>query len=129
MKKTKGILIIPFGGSGTVHEIEIDTNNLDNYYKNLKCDMFTCVDIDEKNTVFVDDEGLLKSPQKYFTIKKDKSWFKEDYNLGGRGLILGIDKNTGETVDTTLSSIDVLDMIKFRKDGFHVEPKLEFIAF
>lgn len=130
MKKVKGILIIPFGGSGAVHDIEINTENLDDYYKNLKCDMFTCVDIDKKNTVFVDDEGLLKpNPKNYFTIKKEKSWFQDDYHLAGRGLVLGIDNETGETVDTSLSSIDILDMITFNKDGFHVEPKLEFVAY
>ena len=32
MKKVKGILIIPFGGSGAVHDIEINTENLDDYY-------------------------------------------------------------------------------------------------
>ena len=94
-KKIDGILITPLGGdkhgSGLVKKVEIEQGNLDEYYKNLDCSLFDVVQLDSKNSVYVDDEGLFKPSKKFFTLKKGKSLYVEDYHLAGKGLVLGYD--------------------------------------
>ncbi len=132
-KKIDGILITPLGGdkygSGLVKKVEIEQGNLDEYYKNLDCSLFDVVQLDSKNSVYVDDEGLFKPSQKFFTLKKGKSLYVEDYHLAGKGLVLGYDRETGDSVSTSLTEKDILDMISFRNDSFSVSPKMEFISF
>ncbi len=65
MKKIKGILID--SESNTVKEVEFE-NSLTSYYDMIKCDCVTTVLYDKKHDVILDDEGLLKSPEKFFEI-------------------------------------------------------------
>lgn len=74
---------------------------LSNPVAGLVVDTFTVVRIAEHESIFVDDEGLLKEPEYFF------KW--EDYGqpLAGLGLILGDDAE-GESVGTELT----LDFVK-----------------
>lgn len=78
-------------------------------YKHLECSLFTCVSIDNKNDVFVDDEGLLcLTPEsKFFKLRT----YPEP--LAGNGLILGINTRTGNSVNTTLTVDQVKGMVRF----------------
>ena len=55
-------------------------------------DCFTCVGIEQDDSIYVDDEGLLKPQINFFLY--------EGYNqpLAGNGLVLGTDEE-GESVD------------------------------
>jgi hypothetical protein len=95
-----------------VREVEIG-DGIDPIYEQLKCDCFTCVDIDDRNTVYVDDEGLLK-------VNRNSVFFQYDDGeipLVGNGLILGTDYETGESIDTNLNVEDVRKTVKFLTYG------------
>lgn len=98
--------------SQTIKEVEIEKNasvNIGHIYEHLKCDCFTCVGIDENNDVFVDDEGLLSlTPLSKFFLYKGYP-----QPLAGNGLIVGIDHNDGDSVDTTLTIHEVAQNVIF----------------
>src|SRR5262252_5356459 len=75
-------------------------------------DTFTVIDISERHrghgeTIFVDDEGLLKDPSHFFL------WRGYGQPLAGNGLILGVDHSTGESESTRLTVESVADMVTF----------------
>jgi|TARA_R110000744_G_scaffold303454_1_gene412131 hypothetical protein len=110
----KGILIDAF--NETVKEVVI-TGNYKEIYALVECRTFDCVDIDEYNTMYVDDEGLLKEPNRYFSIHG------RDY--AGNGLIIG-NNDEGESIDSTLTVEQVKDMISFLPEGYKKEPFFSF---
>jgi hypothetical protein len=72
----------------------------------LKVDTFTSVRINDRNCLWVDDNGLLKDPR-YFFI-----WRGYQQPLAGRGLIQGI-TGGGDTVSTDLKAAAVAAMVRF----------------
>jgi hypothetical protein len=74
--------------------------------KEINVDCFTCVDIDDKNTIFVDDEGMLKEND-FFMIEG----YPEP--LAGNGLILAVDYETGETVGTEMEVPEIKFLSRF----------------
>lgn len=95
-----------------VREVEVvnnDGSNLDSIYGHIGCELIDVVGIDQKNDVYVDDEGLLNlTPNSMFFELKG---FPNP--LAGNGLVMGIDRETGESVDTTLTVDDVKKRIRF----------------
>lgn len=92
-----------------VREVVIGDDYTDIYVP-LEADMFECVDIEEPNTIYVDEEGLLKltATSMFFTYKGAHQPF------AGNGFILGVDYETGDSIDTTLTVEEVK-----QKVGFH----------
>lgn len=138
--KIKGILIKPLGnGTGEITEVEVNKNNLDDYYSLIECSLFDVVDIDSNNSIYVDDEGLIKTyfdendnriPPKYFTIKMNA--LRGSRTLAGNGLVLGINYKTGDSVDTTLSIKEIESMVTFEDKEFsktYSFPNPQFISF
>jgi hypothetical protein len=72
----------------------------------LKVTTFDAVRVDERNTVFVDDEGLTKNPRYFFKLK--------DYAqpLAGRGLVLGVNRD-GESCSTSLTLTHIKKLVRF----------------
>ena len=68
-----------------VKEVEHD-DTLQNIYDLLVCRTFDVVRIDDVNSIFVDDEGILKD-NLYFEYSASDRVFQ----LAGNGLILGVD--------------------------------------
>ena len=107
----KGILIDVHNRTITEVEVTKDNNGsqLQSMYNHIKCGMVECVSFNEKNDVWVDEEGLL-------TLTPDSMFFKikgyPDF-LCGNGLVLGFDDENGESVDTTLTIDEVISMVKF----------------
>jgi hypothetical protein len=91
-----------------IKEVEIG-DTLQSIYDQIKCDTFDCVQIHEENDVYVDDNGLfnLTPHSKFFHYKTYPQ------PLSGNGLILGIDHETGESIDTTLTIEEVKKNVKF----------------
>jgi hypothetical protein len=142
VRKIKGILIKPLGnGKGEITEVKISQGEIKDIYELLECSLIDVVDIGTKNSVFVDDEGLNKQRwdeegntlnPKFFTIKHNSLRIRigaREKHLAGNGLVLGLDRSTGDSVDTTFSIEDIRDMIRFEDEEFLFEPKLEFIAY
>ena len=104
-----------------VKEVEHD-NSLQNIYDLLFCRTFDVVRIDDVNSIFVDDEGILKD-NLYFEYSASDRVFQ----LAGNGLILGVD-DEGNSISPTLTVEDVKSKVNFLPEGFKVEPYMEVTA-
>ena len=102
-----------------IKEVEYD-GTLDFIYFNLACRTFDVVRIDDVNSIFVDDEGLLRQNQLYFEYSGSNGIFQ----LAGNGLILGVD-DEGNSISPTLTVEDVEGKVNFLPEGFKVEPYME----
>ena len=102
----KGILIDV--QNREIKEVEIE-DGIQSIYEQIKCDTFDYVQIHEENDVYVDDNGLLNLTDKsmFFSYKGYPQ------PLCGNGLILGIDHETGESIDTTLTIDEVKKSVTF----------------
>ena len=79
--------------SQTVKEIKLDNSNYLNISTALGCQYFAVVSLPNGDSLFVDDEGLLKNPEHFFLFPD------YPYPLAGRGLILGCDYESGDSID------------------------------
>tara|TARA_B100000700_G_scaffold103552_1_gene116885 strand:+ start:3070 stop:3444 length:375 start_codon:yes stop_codon:yes gene_type:complete len=100
-----------------VKEVEHD-DTLDNIYELIDCRTFDVVSIDGKNSIYVDDEGLYREDQLYF------EYFGTEHSvrLAGNGLILGLNRETGDSISPTLSVEEVENKVRFIPSGFSIEP-------
>jgi len=114
----KAILINPF--NQTITEVEY-SGNFKEIYKLIECSTFTCVNVDDDNTLYVDDEGLLYETNEYF------NW-KNYSDLAGKALLLGVDYQTGEDCDTSWSLQEVENMVQWLPTGHKVEPVMNFYS-
>jgi len=98
--------------SKTVRYVEVKVNDgsaLQSMYNHIDCDLVEVINIDDKNDLFVDEEGLLK-------LNKDSQFFLYDgfpQPLAGNGLILGLDEEVGESIETSLSIEEVAEKVLF----------------
>ena len=74
---------------------------------------------DDVNNIFVDDEGLLRQNQLYFSYS--------DRALAGNGLILGVD-NAGESIASTLTVEDVKAEVQWLPEGYAIKPEIKVTA-
>ena len=82
--------------------------------EHIKASTFTCVYLENRDAIFIDGEGLLGKPQRFFTYKG----YHEP--LAGRGLVLGSNaegditspKITMEKLTELISFGDVWDLMK-----------------
>ena len=96
---------------------------LDFIYFNLACKTFDVVRVDDVNSIFVDDEGLMRQNQLYFEYSGSDRIFQ----LAGNGLVLGVD-DEGNSISPTLTIEDVKGKVSFLPEGFKVEPYMEVTA-
>ena len=116
----RAILIDPFK-----EKIRVAHPPLDDYMSEIKEWMeVSCIDIvtlDDSNMMIVDDEGLLKNPNRYF------HWGPNNYNYAGRAVIVGYDED-GETTDSTYHPKRVEDeLVRWVAEGHVEEPFMQFI--
>ena len=104
-----------------IKEVECD-NNLQNIYDLIDCRLIDIVRIDDVNSIFVDDEGILKD-NLYFEYSVSGRVFQ----LAGNGLVLGVD-DEGNSISPTLTIEDVKGKVSFLPEGFKVEPYWEVTA-
>ena len=105
-----------------IREVDYD-GTLDFIYFNLACKTFDVVRVDDVNSIFVDDEGLLRQNQLYFEYSGSYGIFQ----LAGNGLVLGVD-DEGNSISPTLTIEDVKGKVSFLPEGFKVEPYMEVTA-
>lgn len=108
----KAIVINP--QNHTITEAEYNGNYAEVYnllsFEDQTVDCFDIVKIDESETIFVDDEGLINSNgarHGFFYVKGEYPVM-----LAGKGVILGADQD-GVSVGTELSIDQVKDMVLF----------------
>lgn len=94
----KGILID--SKNKTVTEVTIDENGenlLEQWYEHIGCDLVEVAhDISEHDSILVDEEGLFKTPNNFF------SYTGAHQPFAGNGLIVGRNED-GETVDCQIT--------------------------
>ena len=107
----KGILINPF--DHTVKEVDI-LGNLEDCYLLMNCSTVDAISFDDDNTLWVDDEGLLRENM-YFNIR--------GRNLAGNALLMGYDYNTGGNIDVqNITALSVEDEIEWLPRGHREQP-------
>lgn len=113
------ILIDPFTETIEVVDYSGDWQDISTL---LECSLFTTIDLDENNTLYVDDEGLYVEDQRFFNL--------EGYPqpLAGRGLVLGYTPD-GDSTDSSLTISQVQDMVSWCPEGLTVEPSFEVLGF
>jgi len=97
----KALLIDP--KDNTIRTISYD-GDYKTIYKFLDCTTYDAVyPFDNEDTIYVDDEGLLKGANYHWTVLTDRGKL---ITLVGKGLVLGSDAE-GESVDckTTISQL------------------------
>jgi len=114
MKKLRAILIDPFTMNITEHEID---SGIDAIYKLGQYESFDVIELPNGDTIYVDDEGLFKGRQQDATgMKRGFVVLKheDDFNhsvltppLIGRGVILGVNKNTGNSINVKTKVSDL----------------------
>ena len=77
----------------------------------LNCSLFDCVQIAPHISIFVDDEGLYVEDQHFF--------YHPAYPqpLAGRGLVLGFDFDTGDSIDCPITAEQLLPFILWLGNG------------
>lgn len=74
-----------------------------------ECSAFDCVALDSKgNTLFVDDEGLMK-PNRLFVIKTDRGYA----TLAGNAIVLGTNSK-GESIAPTITKAELAKRLATR---------------
>jgi len=103
----KAILIDSINKEVKEVTLDPDSNMLHQWYKLLDCDMVQVGHyLNEHDSIIVDEEGLLKPCDNYFTYEGAHQPF------AGSGLLVGVD-DEGETVACDVSVDDVKGKIKF----------------
>lgn len=120
MSKITVILIDPFACE--VKHIEINKGELRDYYaalshETMEVDTFTCAypgTLKGRDTLYVDDEGLMKNPERLFAMAGAHQPF------AGKGLIVGTDAE-GNSIDaeTDIVMVRLSTMFLAYNDGWH----------
>lgn len=102
----KAILIDP--EVQLIREVVVDEKDfLESCYKLIGCNLIeVAMDLDG-DTIYVDEEGLLKQVKGYFTVVGARQPF------AGKGLVVGYDRANDKNISTSLSVQDVRDFVKF----------------
>ena len=91
-----GLLLNPF--DRTVKTVVVKGDSLKEKHDLLSCSVFSGVGFSYKEempgTIFIDDEGLFKSPLAFFYIPE-----LYPMPLCGKALFMGVDVNTGDSID------------------------------
>ena len=112
----KGILINPF--DETIKEVEY-TGNWRDISLLIDCELYDIVVLSDEDTMYIDDDGLLKNNNRYF------SW--DGRNFEGKGLIIGNRSGEGtDNLNTTFELQEVIDRVEFLPDGHRETPYMEF---
>ena len=110
----RGILINPF--DETVKEVVYSGDYHEIYYL-TDCTTFDVVRLSDTDDMYVDDEGLLKNSNRYFSLF--------NHNFAGKALLLGHD-DEGETTATQFTVEDIKKAVSFLPEGHREEPYMEF---
>tara|TARA_R100001369_G_scaffold43811_1_gene69911 strand:+ start:331 stop:693 length:363 start_codon:yes stop_codon:yes gene_type:complete len=96
----------------------IHDDTLESIYKFVDCRAFDIVNIDEENTLYVDDEGLFVEDQLFFEYSGDTG---TKVQLAGNSLLLGYNEE-GETIPPSLTLSHVKSKVTFLPKGFDISP-------
>lgn len=100
----------------SISEVDIEQGNIDKMQELIGCDLFTVAsnfnfaeNSDLADSLYVDDEGLLKADTPVFYFNPPPS----GQYLAGNGLVLGVDFSTGESVSARISLAELEKLISW----------------
>lgn len=102
----KAHLIDPAKRTVTTVELPDSKDRLTAIYRHLHCDTFDVAGLPNGDSVYVDDEGLLKPMQHFFAVRGMPEPF------AGRGLVMGTDSR-GHSVNPIISLAELTRQVKF----------------
>lgn len=102
----KAHLIDPANRTVTTVELPDSKDRLTAIYRHLQCDTFDVAGLPNGDSVYVDDEGLLKPMQHFFAVRGMPEPF------AGRGLVMGTDSR-GHSINPTISLTELTHHVKF----------------
>ena len=91
--------------NGKVSDVVID-NTVDGYRKTINCERFDMISFDKNNDFVLDDNGL-NTDKGFFMINGKTNMIR------GSVLIVGIDNNTGASIDTTIKASSLRNQVIF----------------
>lgn len=99
--------------NNTISEIEISKDYRE-ISRNIGCDLF-CVGrtLPNGDTLYVDDEGWLNS-------NVTRAFGFDGNILAGNGLILGCNRNTGDSISVKSSLEQIKKMVEFPPEGWSI---------
>ena len=100
------ILIDPFLQQIISTRIE---NSLEGLKKAIGDHYIELVRIDDKNDMYVDEEGLFREDQEFFVIHGSERIVP----IAGYGIIVGSNPRTGNQINTSLNVTDIGKMVSF----------------
>jgi hypothetical protein len=93
----------------TISEVDIK-GDLTSWYEAINCDIVEiAVRLDNGDIILVDEEGLWKSPSKFFTYNHAEY---TNYPFAGKGLVIG--SNGEDTSDAKSTVQEIADKVKFQ---------------
>ena len=117
----RAILIDPFKEKIRVAYLPRDTY-IDEIKKWMEVDLIDIVTVNESNQMVLDDEGLLKSNNRFF------HWSPLATAYAGKAVIVGYDKE-GETTDASYHLPVVEDeLVEWLPEGFTKKPYMDFVG-
>lgn len=113
----KVYLINPFNRTITETQIADGRDDMDSHMKEmyaaLNCDLFTvaCEINEQRDTIFVDDEGLLGDldTQRFFVVELDDVQMP----FAGMGLVMGLDDSEGDSIEPNCTLEQLQSVIRF----------------
>ena len=100
-EKVKALIIDPF--LQNIYEKMFKKGDITQIQEAVGGNYFTSAGtFDNFDVLFVDDEGLFKDNQKFFTLKELNS-----QPLAGVGVVMGGNRETGDTEDVKISEVDL----------------------
>jgi hypothetical protein len=102
----QAFLIDPANKAISTVELPDTGDKLPAIYKQLQCDTIDAVPLPNGDTIYVDDEGLLKPILQFFAVRGASQPF------AGRGLVVGIDAH-GRSVTPTITLAELTNSVKF----------------
>jgi hypothetical protein len=93
----------------SISEVDIK-GDLNSWYETIKCDIVeVAVRLDNGDMILVDEEGLWKSPNLFFTYNHAEYM---NYPFAGKGLVIG--SNGEETSDVKSTLQEIADKVRFQ---------------
>ena len=115
------ILIDPFKEKIRVAYLPRDTY-IDEIKKWMEVDLIDIVTLNNKDMMILDDEGLLKSNNRF------SHWAPHGTAYAGKAVIVGYDEE-GETTDASFFLVAVEDeLVEWLPNGFTKKPYMDFVG-
>lgn len=112
--KTRTISVVELTAGGSNDDEQL-SQHMKEMYALIGCTNFdVACTVDDKHDLYIDDEGLYKPAQAFFAFESEHMG---EMPFAGNGLIIGFDKATGSSAETTITMLEVAQKVRWLTDG------------